>query len=174
MRRVLLLLALAATLAGVVPVAAGGNVGTSSSSTRSLPGALVWGNGVFTSRAQFGNWLHDRQRTFAGWSALHPRATRILVGAEAPPVRFRPSQFAPRRSPAPLLLSGTSDAGAPSVPIVPILVVLGLLLVVLAALPFPVFATFGAPGAVVYHHRITLVIVGVTLVGAIAIAKLAG
>lgn len=174
MRRALVLLALAALLAGVTAVRAGANVGTSPGSTRSLPGALVWGYDVFTSRAAFGSWLHSRHRTLVGWSALHPRATRILVAAEAPPVRFRPSQFAPRKTPRPLLLSGTSDAGATFVPIVPILVVLGFLLVVLAALPFPVFAPEWAPGAVVYHHRVTLMIVGVTVVGATAIAKLAG
>ena len=174
MRHALVVLGLAATLTGVVPAAAGGDVGVSSTSTLSLPGALVWGNDVFTSRAEFEKWLHSRHRNLVAWSALHPRATKILVGAEAPPVRFRPSQFAPRKSARPLLSSGTSDARAPFVPIVAILVVLGFLLVVLAALPYPVFAPEWAPGAVVYHHRITLLIVGVTVVGATAIAKLAG
>jgi hypothetical protein len=173
-RGALVLLGLAAMLAGVLPAVAGANVGTSSTSTTSLPGALVWGNGVFTSRAEFGNWLHRRHRNLVTWSALHPRATSILVGAEAPAVRFRPSQFVPRRSPQPLLPGGTSDVGAPFAPIVPILVVLGLLLVVVSALPFPVFAPEWAPGAVVHHHRITLLIVGATVVGATAIAKLAG
>jgi hypothetical protein len=172
-RCALVLLGLAAALAGVVPAAAG-NVGASPSWTRSLPGALVWGNEVFTNRAKFEKWLHSRGQTLVGWSALHPRAMKILVGAEFPPVRFRPSQFAPRNSPRPWLSSGTPDEGRPLFPIVPIFAALGLLLVVLAALPFPVIAPEWAPGAVVYHHRVTLLIVGVTVVGALAIAKLGG
>lgn len=160
-------------LGGVAPGAAEGNVGTSPSSTQSLPGALVWGNDVFTSRAKFAKWLHSRHQTLAGWSALHPRATTILVAAEAPPVHFAPAQFAPRKSPRPSLSSRTSDAGAPFIPIVPILVGLGLLFVVVSALPFPVFAPEWIPGTVVHRHRITLMVAGMTVVGAIAIAKLA-
>lgn len=173
MRRLLFLVGLAAVLACAVP-AAEGNVGTSPGSTPSLPGALVWGNGVFTSRSTFEKWLHRRSQTLTSWRRLHPRALRILLGAEAPPVHFQPSQFAPRKSPRPLLSGATPEASTPRVPIAPIVVVLGLLLVALAALPFPVVAPEWAPGAVMYHHRITLLIVGATLVGAIAIVRLTG
>jgi hypothetical protein len=172
-RCALVLLGLSAVLAGVAPAGAG-NVGAAPNSTQSLPGALVWGSGVFTSRAMFDKWLHSRGKTLVIWSSLHPRAMKILVGAETLPIRFRPSQFAPRNSPRPWLSSGTPEAGAHLVPIVAILVASGLLLVMLAALPFPVFAPDWIPGAVVYHHRVTLLIVGVTVIGAIAIAKLAG
>jgi hypothetical protein len=166
------LLALAATLAGVAPAVAGGNVGPLSGSTLSLPTALVWGNDVFTSRARLERWLNGRHESFDGWSALHPRATRILIAAEAPPIHFRPSQFAPRKSPRPLLSAGAADRNSSFVPIVPILVGLGLLLVALAALPFPILTPEWAPGAVVYRHRITLLLVGMAVVGALAIARL--
>ena len=99
--------------------------------------------------------------------------TRILIGAEAPHVHFRPSQFAPRNSPRPWLPAGAGDRGSSFVPVVPILVGLGLVLVALAALPFPVLTPEWAPGAVVHRHRITLLLVGLTVVGALAIAKLA-
>jgi hypothetical protein len=159
---------------GVVPASASANVGASAASTGSVPGALVWGDSVFTTRASLEKWLERRGENLTTWSAQHPRARRILAGAEAPPVRFRPSQFAPHLSPRPWLSSGSSSTGASLVPIVPIVLVLGLLLVALAALPFPVVAPEWRPGVLVYHHRITLLIVGVTVVGATAIAKLVG
>jgi hypothetical protein len=169
-RRSFVPVALAAALLGCVP-AAWANVGPGPAPIRALPGALVWGSGVFTSRAKFGRWLHDRHQTLAGWSKSHPHAAAILVFAEAPPIHFAPWQLAPRSSPPPVLEA--IPAGSDTFPIVAIFGALGLSLVVLAALPFPLLAPRWGPGALVHHNRLAILAAGTTLVVAIVVAKLA-
>jgi hypothetical protein len=172
-RRPLVLLALAVAVFGVLGRSASANVGPAPVPTRSLPGALVWGTGVFTSRASFERWLRDHRESLTAWTKLHPRATAILVAAEAGPVRFLPSQFAPHGS-APLEEPAEQPvSNHASLPIVAILAALSLALVVLAALPFPVFAPRWGPGAVVYHNRLPLLVSGMTLLVAIVVSKLA-
>jgi hypothetical protein len=170
-RRAIVLVVLAAVLA-VVPGTARGTVSPRRVSTPSLPGALVWGNAVFTSRASFGHWLGDRHHSYGTWTRLHPRATAILVGAERGTVRFQPSQLAPG-GPAVVEEPIAVPPQTSTFPFVPLLASLGLALVLLAALPFPVLAPRWAPGAVVYHNRLGFLAAGMVLVVAIVVAKLA-
>lgn len=51
------------------------------------PHALVWGNYVFSSRAELDSWLHARGATFEAWATSHPSAAAVFGDAPLrPPV----------------------------------------------------------------------------------------
>lgn len=42
------------------------------------PDAVVWGNRVFTSRAEFAHWLKARGLSYSRWAKTHPDGVRII------------------------------------------------------------------------------------------------
>ena len=129
-------LAFAALLVVAVPASAGPDLrGALDRPARST--VLVWGVGLFTTKAQFEPWLraHGGQ-SFSSWRRQHPAATAILAAA-AHPVEFQRSQMAPTRGPAPtpVVVSGVTAAREPLNWLLALLLVMAALLLAAAALP---------------------------------------
>jgi hypothetical protein len=142
---------------------------------QSLPGALVWGNGVFSSGAGLTRWLAAHHETYASWARLHPSGRTILATAASLPVRFRPSQQAPTTSPPPVLppLAAGGGSGG-SGPFFAVLLVLAALLLAAGLVPTRRLGHRFPFAAEVARRRLTCGVVGLAIAVGIAAAKLAG
>jgi hypothetical protein len=142
---------------------------------QSQPGALVWGNGVFSTRAGLTRWLEARHEAYAPWARLHPAARTILATAASLPVRFRRSQLAPTTSPPPELppLSAEVHAGGWGLPY-GFLGLLAALLLAAGLLPTRRLVPRISLAAEVAQARLICAVAGLAIAVGIAAAKLAG
>lgn len=53
------------------------------------PSAIVWGNGVFSSRATLADWLKSRGASYNRWARRHPDARAVLEHRRAAPKTAR-------------------------------------------------------------------------------------
>jgi hypothetical protein len=108
-------------------------------------GALVWGNGIFTTRVELKDWLTLHGGNYEAFATAHPHALKLLAARSRPHVKRRRLAQKPRPLPrvtnTSRVSSSTSqpasktflNAAANLMPL--ILIALGLLLAIGAAAP---------------------------------------
>jgi hypothetical protein len=136
---------------------------------------LVWGDGLFTTRAGLDRWLRRHGETYVAWKRTHP-AARAILGQAATPVTFRSSQLPPKGPPVSagpeVTVAAPSTASRALVEAL-ILTFAGALLM-LGALPVRRVVVNLELAAALDRRRPALAIAGAAIILGLAIARLFG
>jgi len=129
------------------------------------PTAIVWGDNVFSSRADLAAWLASRGATYGRWARLHPEGRAIV---EHRAVRPAPASAVP-------LAGGPQHVVSVSSPsrIEIMLLVLAAAMMLLAVTPTLRVSAFG-DARLTMTHRTYLFAVGITICLAVLFAAMRG
>jgi hypothetical protein len=146
-------------------------------------GSLVWGDGIFSNKAQLKAWLSIHGGSYAKWAKTHPRALvlvkprpkhrAVLAKAKVNKTTtpHKVAATAPRTAASPVAFVGAGSSSSQSVGIgIWLVVVLGLILGLLAAMPQRAYSQIGVrAGPYEREVRIAAVAAGAAvLLGVIA------
>jgi hypothetical protein len=138
--------------------------------TAERPGALLWGNGVFSSRSTFEQWLRKHHKLYRSWATLHP-AGRVILENAARPLRFHRSQYAPAGPPAPPIAAPRAR-GSASNEVSLALAGFAALLIVLGASPLERFAATPDVAVRIRERRGNALAAGISILASVVLVNL--